>query len=111
MEQSGVRKPTFFWQGALMFLPVLVLGAISIVSLRQDEQTAERDAGHRCAANAAVLASALVSRLADEVEQYTTLQNVWFLDWHIVAAPETAWADKTWGDFPPEHQKKIDEWE
>jgi signal transduction histidine kinase len=41
------RKPTFFWQGMLILLPVAVLAAIGWVSLRQDKILAEHDARER----------------------------------------------------------------
>jgi signal transduction histidine kinase len=44
---STQRKPTFFWQGMLILLPVAVLAAIGWVSLRQDKILAEHDARER----------------------------------------------------------------
>ncbi len=41
------RKPTFFWQGMLILLPVAVLAAIGWASLRQDKILAEHDARER----------------------------------------------------------------
>jgi signal transduction histidine kinase len=41
------RKPTFFWQGMLILLPVAVLAAIGWESLRQDKILAEHDARER----------------------------------------------------------------
>ncbi len=41
------RKPTFFWQGMLILLPVAVLAAIGWASLRQDKLLAEHDARER----------------------------------------------------------------
>jgi signal transduction histidine kinase len=41
------RKPTFFWQGMLILLPVAVLAAIGWVSLRQDKILADHDARER----------------------------------------------------------------
>ena len=41
------RKPTFFWQGMLILLPVAVLVAIGWASLRQDKLLAEHDARER----------------------------------------------------------------
>jgi signal transduction histidine kinase len=41
------RKPTFFWQGMLILLPVAVLAAIGRASLRQDKILAEHDARER----------------------------------------------------------------
>ena len=41
------RKPTFFWQGILILLPVAVLAVIGWASLRQDKILAEHDARER----------------------------------------------------------------
>ena len=38
------RKPTFFWQAALILLPVAVLAAMGWLSLRQDKILADHDA-------------------------------------------------------------------
>ena len=44
------RKPTFFWQGVLILLPVAVLAIIGWASLRQDKILAEYDARERAQA-------------------------------------------------------------
>ena len=44
------RKPTFFWQAALILLPVAVLTVIGWASLRQDKSLAEHDARERAQA-------------------------------------------------------------
>ena len=38
------RQPAFFWQGALIVLPALLLGSLGLVLLRQDRLLAEREA-------------------------------------------------------------------
>ncbi len=38
------RRPVFFWQGALIVLPALLLGSLGLVLLRQDRLLAEREA-------------------------------------------------------------------
>ncbi|MEJ0090277.1 MAG: hypothetical protein WDM80_11115 [Limisphaerales bacterium] len=53
------RKPAFFWQGVLILLPVALLAIVSMISLRQDERTAEQDARNRAAENVQSLALAL----------------------------------------------------
>src|ERR1051325_8878435 len=40
-------RPTFFWQGALIVLPVIVLAAVGVVSLRQDKLLAQHEAAER----------------------------------------------------------------
>ena len=44
------RKPTFFWQAALILLPVAVLAALGWFSLRQDKILADHDARERAQA-------------------------------------------------------------
>jgi len=44
---TNQRRPTFFWQAALILLPVLVLAAMGWLSLRQDKVLAEHDARER----------------------------------------------------------------
>ena len=41
------RKPTFFWQGLLIVLPIVVLAAVGFFSLRQDKLLARHDAAER----------------------------------------------------------------
>jgi signal transduction histidine kinase len=48
--QRTQRKPTFFWQAALILLPVAVLAVMGWLSLRQDKILAEHDAKERAQA-------------------------------------------------------------
>ena len=57
------RKPTFFWQGMLILLPVAVLAAIGWASLRQDKILAEHDARER----AQVIADDLAAKIWNEL--------------------------------------------
>src|SRR5437588_11767099 len=41
------RKPTFVWQALLIVLPVAVLAAVGIFSLRQDKILAQHEANER----------------------------------------------------------------
>ncbi len=49
-------KPGFFWQGMLIVLPVVVLAAVGLVSLRQDKILAQHEVTERAQAIAADLA-------------------------------------------------------
>src|SRR5437899_2396647 len=41
------RKATFFWQGLLIVLPVIVLAAFGFLSMRQDKVLAQNEATER----------------------------------------------------------------
>jgi signal transduction histidine kinase len=43
-KSRGVARPGFFWQGALIVLPAILLGGAGFYSLRQDRLLAEREA-------------------------------------------------------------------
>jgi hypothetical protein len=43
------KEPTFFWQGTLILLPVVLLAGLGLMSLRQDRRLAEQDARERAA--------------------------------------------------------------
>jgi len=67
------RKPTFFWQGTLIVLPVVLLSVFSMLSLRRDEQAVESEARKRAAENADSLARALRSQGEAEVARFMAL--------------------------------------
>jgi signal transduction histidine kinase len=60
------REPTFFWQGALIVLPVVLLSAVGLVSLRKDRALARLAAVERAHGLAEELASRIWSRLPQE---------------------------------------------
>lgn len=57
------RKPTFFWQGTLILLPVALLAGIGFWSLRQDKALARQEAIQRADGLAGELASELWHKL------------------------------------------------
>jgi signal transduction histidine kinase len=57
------RRPTFLWQAALVVLPVVVLAALGLVSLRQDRALAEQQAKE----SAQVLANQLARAAGENV--------------------------------------------
>src|ERR1044071_1381907 len=62
------QKPSFFWQGVLIVLPVVVLAAVGLISLRQDKILAELEARQR--------AQTIADDLADQIwSQLTTQTN------------------------------------
>ncbi len=66
------RQPTFFWQGLLILLPVAVLAAAGMISLRQDKVIAQHDAIER--------AQAIADDLAAKIGNEFTTQESSFLD-------------------------------
>jgi signal transduction histidine kinase len=48
MDQAGAKTPTFLWRGILILLPVVLLAAVGLYSLRQDRQMAQVEAEARC---------------------------------------------------------------
>ena len=44
------KQPTFFWQGLLIVLPVVVLAAVGLASLRQDKILAQHEATEKAKA-------------------------------------------------------------
>ncbi len=55
-DSSQTRQPTFFWQGLLIVLPVIVLSGVGLFSLRQDRILAQHEAIERAQAIADELA-------------------------------------------------------
>src|SRR6266700_8035089 len=68
MNTSGTRRnrpPTFFWQGVLIVLPLAVLAALGLFSLRQDKVLAQHEATERAQRLADQLAQDLWAELTD----------------------------------------------
>src|SRR4029077_15395774 len=100
---SGVRtptRPTFFWQGVLIMLPVIVLALVSLASLVRDEKVAEEDARRRAAANVQSLARTVRSTVDDELHRYVTLQNVWSMELNSASQPSVT--------INPDHKLSAD---
>src|SRR5689334_15358085 len=57
------QRATFFWHGVLILLPVLVLVAAGLLSLRQDKFLAQHEAADRAQAIADELATKVWSAL------------------------------------------------
>ena len=58
------KKPAFFWQATLILLPVALLAAVGLLSLRQDRALAQQEATERASAVAEELVPKLWSELA-----------------------------------------------
>src|ERR1700722_6356318 len=103
------RKPTFFWQGLLILLPVVALAIVSLSSLRQDEQTAERDSRKRAAEDVQSLARAVRSSVGEELQQFWTLQNVWMIELRLAGQPSIVHSNRSAGfDFPSDKSLRAE---
>ena len=78
MSGARVQRKTFFWQAALILLPVVVLALIGWASLRQDKILAEHDARERAQAVAdqllPVLSTELTASPSNESSNQVVLQ-------------------------------------
>lgn len=59
------RRPTFFWQGLLILLPVVILAVVGLLSLRQDLKLAKAEARERALAQAERIEQQLAPRLRE----------------------------------------------
>ncbi len=69
------KKPTFFWQGMLIMLPVVVLASVSLALVHRDEQAAEQEARDRAAQSAQALARAVLNSALPELEAFGKLES------------------------------------
>jgi signal transduction histidine kinase len=100
------RPPAFFWQGALIMLPVAVLAVVCLVALRQDERAAESEARNRAAENVQGLGRAMRGSVADELQRFLTLENVWMIGLRLAGQPSVS------GVFPEAQLRTdIEKWE
>ena len=72
------RKPTFLWQAMLILLPVAVMTAVGLVSIRRDKAAVEQDARQRAAGIASQLASGLAKRVPSSLAAYDLFSSTWF---------------------------------
>jgi signal transduction histidine kinase len=75
MPSDNPRRQSFFWQGVLILLPVVVLAVVSLVSLRADELAADTEARTKGAENAKSLALALHLVVNNELQRFITLAD------------------------------------
>ena len=110
---NSVRRPSFFWQGLMILLPVLVLAVVGLFSLRQDEQAAEQAARKRAAENAQGLARAMSVTAGDQFRNYYRLQYDWVQEMRMTVPPTMIRKQLvTMTSFPDEELKaRIAQWE
>lgn len=62
------RKPTFFWQGILLLLPVAVFGCLGVVFLNRDKASVRREAEENARVLGGQIADYVGSRLTQRIE-------------------------------------------
>ncbi len=67
----------FFWQGVLMFLPVLVLAGVGVGSLRQDRLLADQEARERAQQSGRQLAAVFAREAGGEMARFDELGRRW----------------------------------
>lgn len=77
MRPASQTRPTFLWQGLLILLPVALLSALGLLSLRQDRRLAEQDARQRAREMVRQLASAVAERVGSQMLQFERDAQVW----------------------------------
>src|ERR1043166_2492226 len=81
---SGTRehRPTFFWQGVLIVLPVVGLAGAGFMSLRQDRILAQHDAAEKAQALAEEVVDFLWTKLNDRANREQLKDHAFHLDGH-----------------------------
>ena len=73
MAPRRKQGPTFLWQAALILLPLLVLAALGLLSLRRDRALVEQEARQRAQELADDLASRLWTYLSSSPPEERTI--------------------------------------
>jgi len=113
-RSNSSRRPSFFWQGLMIILPVLVLAVVGLYSLRQDEQAAEQAARKKAGENVVSLARAMGVTAGDQLRNYYFLQNDWVggMRMAVSATKIVGKQTVTMTSFPGEELKaRIVQWE
>ena len=101
------RAPRFFWQGVLIVLPVAVLAVVSLMSLRSDEQAAEKEARRQAAGNLQSLSKVLETTAQEEMQRFLLLQSMWGQDLYIAGLPDVIRTNRSAGvEFPTGDTKR-----
>ena len=95
MARAGTtRKPTFFWQGTLILLPVILMAGIALTAIVQDRAAAERDARRRAQDAIQQIGDGFERRLGNELTSGTSwLMQLWR---HQHLLEETLWPGSQW---------------
>jgi signal transduction histidine kinase len=101
----GNRKPTFFFQGLLIVLPVAVMAAVGLFAIRRDRAVVHEEARRGAAQLVEQLAAALAGRVPPQLAAYDHFGDSWY-NYH--------WESATTGrDFLPRdaYSTELSEWE
>jgi signal transduction histidine kinase len=90
---SATRKPTFFWQGTLILLPLMVMAGIAFTAIVQDRATAEREARHRAQEAIQQIGDGFERRLGSELTSGTRWMQLWR---HQHLLEEMLWPGSQW---------------
>src|SRR6266496_588227 len=82
MRSARQRQPTFFWQGVLILLPVVVLASAGFLSLRQDKALARHEATEKAQALADDLVDHLWSKLTSRADRKPFNDHAFHFDGH-----------------------------
>jgi len=88
------RKPTFFWQGTLIVLPVIVMAAIALTAIVQDRAAAEGEARRRAQEAIQQLGDGFEGRVGNELTSGTSWPMQLWRRQHFVE--ETLWPGSQW---------------
>ncbi len=93
------RRPTFFWQGLLIMLPVAVLAGVGLLSIRQDRLLAEHEAAERAQSIADDLLPRLWTELAGKPPDDPQTANAAF---EVDSTGRLVFPPSATADLPPE---------
>jgi tetratricopeptide (TPR) repeat protein len=75
LHKKWEQKPKFFWQAALILLPVMVLAGVAFLSLRQDKRLAQSEATER----AQSIADELLRQIRFLISQTSTNDDTFYV--------------------------------
>jgi signal transduction histidine kinase len=83
------RKPTFFWQGLLIILPVVMMSVIGLVAVRRDRAAVEAEAQRGAGQLVSQLAFVLTNSLPTQLAAYDRFSDVWYgYQWELTRKPQ-----------------------
>ncbi|HZR16360.1 MAG TPA: ATP-binding protein [Verrucomicrobiae bacterium] len=85
------RKPTFFWQGLLIILPVAVMSAVGLLAIRRDRAAVEEEARRGADQLVNQLALALANRVPSQLAAYDHFSDAWYkYHWELARGPRSS---------------------